>query len=321
LWTDADNRALIQQHYAWFLPIYDNYPEAIMRVDAARYFILYHHGGVYVDLDFECLRPIETLLAGKEFVIGLEPTVHLERALPQERQLDRILCNAFIASVPRHLFWEHLFKQLVARHLEPHPLDATGPFFMTEAYNLFKQPDKISIEPAKTLYPLSEGDLWQYNSTKQPYTIPDEAFAIHHWQGTWWRKKHRTWFEQNLREGAKWTLKTAPKLWNRWKSSVQEQKNRFKNTIKERFYPYSRKIKLHWLNSRTWRPISLSNVAEPDNQIWFAVQLSGQIIARAVLDEAQCLRFVEQTNNLPRVSAMMVTKGRPQLAQRAVRCF
>ncbi|HID99909.1 MAG TPA: hypothetical protein EYP59_06430 [Thiotrichaceae bacterium] len=43
LWTDVDNRAFISQHYPWFLPIYDSYPENIMRVDAVRYFILYHY--------------------------------------------------------------------------------------------------------------------------------------------------------------------------------------------------------------------------------------------------------------------------------------
>ena len=52
LWTDADNRAFLAQHYAWFLPIYDYYPQPIMRVDAVRYFILYHYGGLYVDLWF-----------------------------------------------------------------------------------------------------------------------------------------------------------------------------------------------------------------------------------------------------------------------------
>jgi len=61
LWTDSDNRKFIQQHYPWFLRIYDAYPEHIMRVDAVRYFILYHYGGVYVDLDFECVKPLEPL--------------------------------------------------------------------------------------------------------------------------------------------------------------------------------------------------------------------------------------------------------------------
>jgi UDP:flavonoid glycosyltransferase YjiC (YdhE family) len=51
LWTDDDCRDLVADHYAWFLPVYDAYTDPIKRVDAARYFIFHHYGGVYVDLD------------------------------------------------------------------------------------------------------------------------------------------------------------------------------------------------------------------------------------------------------------------------------
>jgi mannosyltransferase OCH1-like enzyme len=36
-----------------------------MRADAARGFILHKHGGLYVDLDVEALKPMDTLLEGK----------------------------------------------------------------------------------------------------------------------------------------------------------------------------------------------------------------------------------------------------------------
>ena len=55
-WTDESSRALIAQDYPWFLSTYDAYPSYIQRCDAARYFILYHYGGVYADLDIECSR-------------------------------------------------------------------------------------------------------------------------------------------------------------------------------------------------------------------------------------------------------------------------
>src|SRR5690348_15650039 len=76
-WTDHDLRELVRRDYPWFLPIYDGYPKHIERVDAARYFLLHRHGGLYVDLDFECLRPIDELLAGRELVLGFEPREHL----------------------------------------------------------------------------------------------------------------------------------------------------------------------------------------------------------------------------------------------------
>ena len=51
LWTDATIRSFLKENYEYFLPTYDSYPYDIQRVDAARYFILYHYGGVYLDLD------------------------------------------------------------------------------------------------------------------------------------------------------------------------------------------------------------------------------------------------------------------------------
>ena len=57
IWTDKDARRLIETKYTWFLDIYDGYPHQIQRADAVRYFILFEYGGIYADLDYECLRP------------------------------------------------------------------------------------------------------------------------------------------------------------------------------------------------------------------------------------------------------------------------
>lgn len=44
---DAD----VISSYSWFLSTWDNYPFAIERADAIRYFVVYHFGGLYIDLD------------------------------------------------------------------------------------------------------------------------------------------------------------------------------------------------------------------------------------------------------------------------------
>jgi len=188
LWTDADNREFLRKHYPWFLPIYDNYPEHIMRVDAVRYFILHHYGGVYADLDVECLRPLDLLLAGKQVVFGLEHPAHLELPLARQRSLRRIIGNALMASVHQHPLWEHVFKQLVAYHRAPGPLDATGPFLLTRAYDSFAHQETISLEPAELLYPISNDKSWQELAPEVQTRIGQTAYTIHHWQGGWWRE-------------------------------------------------------------------------------------------------------------------------------------
>lgn len=183
LWTDADNRAFLQEHYPWFLPVYDGYPEAIMRADAIRYFLLDHFGGLYVDLDFECLKPVTEILDGHDLVLGCEPDAHTRLLLARQRGFDRIVGNAFIASRPGHPFWAHVHRQMVATHKLPSTLDVTGPFFLTRAVESAPEPESITVLEAEILYPeVSPYATELFGPQEADY---DRAYAVHHWSGSW----------------------------------------------------------------------------------------------------------------------------------------
>ncbi|WP_328629151.1 glycosyltransferase [Streptomyces sp. NBC_00353] len=183
LWTDADNRAFLQEHYPWFLPVYDGYPEAIMRADAIRYFLLDHFGGLYVDLDFECLKPVTEILDGHDLVLGCEPDAHTRLLLARRRGFDRIVGNAFIASRPGHPFWAHVHRRLVATHKLPSTLDVTGPFFLTRAIDSAPEPESITVLDPEVLYPeVSPYATEQFGPQEADY---DRAYAVHHWSDSW----------------------------------------------------------------------------------------------------------------------------------------
>jgi mannosyltransferase OCH1-like enzyme len=61
-WNATSSREFFAAEYSWFLPTYDNYRYPIQRIDALKYFVLYHYGGVYMDLDIACRRPLDPLL-------------------------------------------------------------------------------------------------------------------------------------------------------------------------------------------------------------------------------------------------------------------
>jgi UDP:flavonoid glycosyltransferase YjiC (YdhE family) len=185
LWTDDDCRDLIVDHYAWFLPIYDAYTDQIKRVDAARYFILHHYGGVYVDLDYEALRPLEPLLEGSSLVLTNEPPVHLQRQ-GQKRFLNQMISNAFMASVPGHAFWEHVFELLAAWRDAPGPLDATGPFLLSRAFDSYDGDQEITVEAYQRLCPIGSDEQWLGLPPETQELISRDAYAIHHWFGSWW---------------------------------------------------------------------------------------------------------------------------------------
>ena len=104
-WTDDSSRELIAREYPWFLPTYDAYPSYIQRCDAARYFIVYHHGGVYADLDIECSRPFAPVLAGARAVFSHKLGTNMSRGL----------VNALFASEARHPLWRTVFELLLNR--------------------------------------------------------------------------------------------------------------------------------------------------------------------------------------------------------------
>jgi mannosyltransferase OCH1-like enzyme/glycosyltransferase involved in cell wall biosynthesis len=183
-WTDAELRAFIAAHYAWFLPIYDGYSEPIMRVDAARYFLLAHFGGIYADLDYECLRPFDPLVAGRDLVLGREPDAHHKQAQPRSGDLPYLVCNAMMASAPGHPFWEHVFRELIASHQALDPLEATGPFLLTRAQRSFRG-TPITVLPAALLFPLIALRPWVQLSPAEQQTIAAGAYGLHHWSNTW----------------------------------------------------------------------------------------------------------------------------------------
>ncbi len=185
LWTDSDNRALIAEHEPWFLPIYDGYQQPICRVDAARYFILKHHGGVYIDLDFECVRPLDAALEGHGMVIGLEPQAHTELEHIRSHGVDVLLCPSFIACTPDHPFWAQVEKGLVQYHQASDPLEATGPLLLSRLYQRLSNKSAVHLLPAEMLYPISKFDCWDRllndPGFKAKVIAAPEVLGIHHW--------------------------------------------------------------------------------------------------------------------------------------------
>jgi mannosyltransferase OCH1-like enzyme len=186
LWNDKDNRKLVEAHYDWFLEQYDSYPLPIQRADAARYMILHQYGGLYVDLDFRSLRPLDPLLGGRSCVFGLEPEAHC-----RQFGLPKIICNALIAAKPRHSFLAaviHRLREFAVRIDGQQPvLESTGPFMLNRVYDEYSGPDDVSLLPAKYLYPLTMKQADELQRTGCTDGDLSEAFAVHFHAGTWWR--------------------------------------------------------------------------------------------------------------------------------------
>ncbi|UJR38651.1 hypothetical protein I4U23_031317 [Adineta vaga] len=55
LWTHKKILIWLENEYPWFLSVYKSYRYDMQRIDAMKYLLLFHFGGIYVDLDLKCL--------------------------------------------------------------------------------------------------------------------------------------------------------------------------------------------------------------------------------------------------------------------------
>ncbi len=186
-WTNEDLEDLVESDFPEWRNLFWGYKENICRVDLARYLILKRHGGLYVDIDFECLRPHHKLLDGSLF-FGTEPAGHAELLKARQAGLDRIVCNAWIASAPGHPFWDHLLKSLAAAAGSQDVLDLTGPFMLSRAVSSYTGAD-LTLLPAQMLYPVEKQSCFRGDIQDLGFfeAATREAYALHHWAGTWFR--------------------------------------------------------------------------------------------------------------------------------------
>jgi inositol phosphorylceramide mannosyltransferase catalytic subunit len=118
---DGDNEAFIKNEFGWFYEKYRSFDLEIMRVDAVRYFQLFMFGGFYIDMDVECLRPLDVYLDVGDVILGrMGPNAGFAHSIP----------NAIMASRPRQEFWLYVFHKLLTGPSTGYPEEVTGPVML-----------------------------------------------------------------------------------------------------------------------------------------------------------------------------------------------
>lgn len=214
VWEDADNLALVQSHFPWFLEVYEAFPHFIMRVDAVRYMYMFLYGGMYADMDVECLRSVEPLLQGQQLVLA---------RMGPEHDFGDSIPNAWFASVAGHPFWWQLLQQIKEDGLRakswgvpanewPRAEWLTGPEALKRAWDLVAkkaagqpvfdrstQGHCAQVLPHHYIFPYS---WWKGHSDLQPAACHGvrsgevtnrtecvmhypEAYAITYWSHSW----------------------------------------------------------------------------------------------------------------------------------------
>ena len=196
IWDNGKMNGFIQEFYPEYWISYNSAKYNIQKWDIIRYVILYHYGGMYVDVDYECRGSLESLLENNKGCYFSGGPVFNENSLDWENNFN----NSLMISIPQHPFMrliiDSAFCELMMKRNYPNKfievLSTTGPALLTKLYKTNADNSDVYIIPSMFVTPLNYSDVEQYMSgnTSPAFTkyIQDKlmkAVAVHYFMRTW----------------------------------------------------------------------------------------------------------------------------------------
>ena len=90
-WSDQDIEEFMNKYYPKYNSILNGYKYKISKVDAWRFFILYHYGGVYSDMDIIPIQNIEPLLSNRDHIFVETPNIGLTNSVMATKKNSRLM--------------------------------------------------------------------------------------------------------------------------------------------------------------------------------------------------------------------------------------
>jgi mannosyltransferase OCH1-like enzyme len=186
LWSNDEMIDLVETHFPDFIDTYNDFEFNVQRWDAIRYMILYKYGGVYADLDTECLKPIDKLFADQICCFGEEPVENCKLF-----NLSRLVGNAIMAAIPGQSVFLRILdeiKQCLHNYDSHIVLHTTGPLMITRIVDALSDNDNVQILPYEYVAPLRKRDTAVLLTQGADSVIKDKlskAYCVHYFFGSW----------------------------------------------------------------------------------------------------------------------------------------
>ena len=205
-YDDAACRRIVESHFPDLLALYDGCPHPVQRADIFRYLIVAREGGLYADMDMECLRNLEALLEGQKAVFGVEDRLYPRRTQQLGHRYAERIANFIFAAEANHPVFQKVIEKLKGlpgeQDLTVEVLETTGPGMLTNVVQECRQSLGLTILPRICWAPPN----WGYPDCF-PFNL--HMYARHHFAGTWKKTRpvrlepgeFRSWLRKgNLRE-------------------------------------------------------------------------------------------------------------------------
>jgi len=196
---DGACRRTVENHFPGLLALYDSCPYPVQRADIFRYLIVACEGGLYADMDMECLRNLEPLLAGQRAVFGVEDRLSPRRTRQLGHRYPERIANFIFAAEANHPIFLKIIDRLKGLpgkwNLAEEVLETTGPGMLTDVVQDNREDLGLTVLPRICWAPPRGGypDCFPFNL---------HMYARHHFAGTWKKSRSaapgrglRPWFQ------------------------------------------------------------------------------------------------------------------------------
>lgn len=181
-WTDADLADFVEQEYPDIWPLFQASRKPVQKADIARYLILHCYGGIYADIDTECVGTLDVLADETRVVLSQEPVEHWHHA--EIRGMDMIVFNGVMASPKGHPFWLDVMAMLHrCRHARKDVLASTGPLILTGSVMEYARPEELSLHSCHLFNPQLKGGV--ISTAEEFGPLSPARICNHLWYGTW----------------------------------------------------------------------------------------------------------------------------------------
>lgn len=197
-YTDIDCVRWVQSQCPQYLPTYRAYKTGIHRADFFRILVLYFEGGVYADIDVECLRPLDELLSrlpeGKSVYLTRDHPIH-ERIHFGGRMM---WMNDFMIAEPGDPLMGEILQWMVqslpGSGSSANAVLETGPGVVSSVIEMLGGVDQIpgmGVIPTPWVHPLPDMNCgfpekaFYGAAIYQRSWLRREVFVVHYWFHTW----------------------------------------------------------------------------------------------------------------------------------------
>lgn len=197
-WDAGKMNSFILEYYPQYWKAYNSFPYNVQRWDVIRYLILYKIGGMYVDFDYESLKPMYKLFREKQCCFSQEPASHCRMA-----KRNVIFNNSLMASIPNHPFMKRIIEKVFSEEIlslsfsaetnKDYIFETTGQWMLIDLYENLAQKEKEEVYLIPPSY-ISPFDVPMANMArkgcwdKRLEKSIQGAYAIHYYFGAWINK-------------------------------------------------------------------------------------------------------------------------------------